>query len=173
MEFEIVGWPNESPTLDLDHNHFPYAGKFVMSNTGKAICTQNGSIIGAIAFNEDRTDPDVLWFRYITVHTEYQGKEIGPKLARYTAQHATNASYQAIKIAVNNPFAYHALYKAGFSFTGEQTGIAELILRYPSASDTYQSGLTIFEQRNGLTTEEKAFIQQKQGQESPQTVSVN
>ncbi|MFB6187330.1 MAG: GNAT family N-acetyltransferase [Halobacteriaceae archaeon] len=126
MKFEILGWPTESPTLDLDHRDFSYAGKFVMSNTGKAICTENESIIGAIAFNEDRTDTDVLWFRYITVHTEYQGKEIGPKLARYTAKRAINASYRAIKIAVNNPFAYQALYKAGFSFTGEQNSFCNI-----------------------------------------------
>jgi len=33
-----------------------------------------------------------------------------------------------VKIAVNNSFAYAALYKCGFAYTGENTGIAELVL---------------------------------------------
>ncbi|ERH03826.1 MAG: hypothetical protein J07HR59_00951, partial [Halorubrum sp. J07HR59] len=37
MEFTVLGWPPEAPTLRLDFRTFAYAGKFVMSTTGKAV----------------------------------------------------------------------------------------------------------------------------------------
>ena len=37
MEYVVLGWPSDGPTLRLDYRQFAYAGKFVMSNTGKAV----------------------------------------------------------------------------------------------------------------------------------------
>ena len=37
MEYVLLGWPPDGPTLRLDHRRFAYAGKFVMSTTGKAV----------------------------------------------------------------------------------------------------------------------------------------
>ena len=50
MRFELVGWPADGPKLALDYRAFSYAGKFVMSNTGKAVAlagANEGSPAGA------------------------------------------------------------------------------------------------------------------------------
>lgn len=151
VEFELLGWPADGPTLRLDYRRFSYAGKFVMSNTGKAVLKQMGSalpsstndstpvrelpyataVLAAVAFNEDRTDGSTLWLRYVTVDSEFRGQGLGPELILRVRDLALERGYDRLKIAVNNPFAYDALWKAGFAFTGETTGLAELILVHP------------------------------------------
>ena len=68
-------------------------------------------------------------------------------------------SYDRVKIAVNNPFAYEALYKAGFGFTGERTGIAELVLERPHDTDAtaYRAGLARYRERD-LSGAERSFL---------------
>ena len=142
MEFEILGWPADGPTLDLDHERFAYAGKFVMSSTGKAVARtgnsddggDSGDIVGAVAFNEDRTDEETCWLRYVTVHSDRRGEGIGSRLLAFTREALAERGYARVRIAVNNPFAFEACYRAGFRFTGEETGIAELVLEW-SADD--------------------------------------
>jgi GNAT superfamily N-acetyltransferase len=160
MEFTVLGWPEEGPTLQLDYQQFSYAGKFVMSSTGKAIVRDDDAILAAVAFNEDRTDPDTLWLRYITTRRDYRGEGIGTQLAAFITNRAHERSYDRITIAVNNLFAYHALHKAGFGFTGEQTGIAELVLEHPSDRTRYHAGLDVFRERD-LSDEEQAFLDAK------------
>ncbi|MBP1985681.1 GNAT family N-acetyltransferase [Halolamina salifodinae] len=189
MEFALLGWPDAGPTLRLDFREFSYAGKFVMSNTGKAVArdpdgpreappsvdadldrADPGSdedpferdVVAAAAFNADRTDPGVLWIRYITTRHDRRGEGIGARLAAFVAERAERQGFRRCRIAVNNPFAYHALYKAGFVFTGRETGLAELVLERPGQRDaaTYQCGLDTFrtdEERN-LSDEEDAFL---------------
>jgi len=71
-----------------------------------------------------------------------------------------------VKIAVNNPFAYEACYRAGFAFTGETTGIAELVLAWTPGSDadedsdSYGDGLDRFRERD-LSEEEVAFLAER------------
>ncbi len=60
MNHELLGWPPNGPTLRLEHQRFSYAGKFVMSNTGKAVARDNENIVTAVAFDEDRTDETTL-----------------------------------------------------------------------------------------------------------------
>jgi GNAT superfamily N-acetyltransferase len=160
MEFEVLGWPPDGPTLDLDHREFSYAGKFVMSNTGKAVVRDGDSVVAAAAFNEDRTDESTLWIRYITTRTDRRGDGIGPRLADFVASAAEDAGYDRIRIAVNNTFAYRALYKAGFGYTGETTGIAEVVLERPCDRDAerYRAGLDEFRDREGLTESERALL---------------
>lgn len=173
MEYVVLGWPPEEPTLRLDHRQFAYAGKFVMSNTGKAVVrdsdADDSDILGVVAFNEDRTDPDAVWLRYITTRTDRRGEGIGARLAAYITARAHDRGYERVVIAVNNPFAYHALSKAGFGFTGERTGIAELVLEHPSDQTRYREGLTVFRERD-LSEEEHAFIDAKE-QEGPPPVA--
>ncbi|WP_226481431.1 GNAT family N-acetyltransferase [Natrinema amylolyticum] len=177
MEYELLAWPPDGPKLRLDHERFSYAGKFVMTNTGKAVArAEDGQIVAAVAFNEDRTDEDTLWLRYVTVDRERRGEGIGPRLCGLVRDRAVDRGYDRLRIAVNNPFAYEALYRTGFAYTGETTGIAELILEYPTPtadSDTdwdererYQTGLDEFRDRE-LSEEEAAFLESRRDSEPP------
>lgn len=174
MEYAVLGWPPDGPTLRLDYRRFSYAGKFVMSNTGKAIARddsdKNKNILAAVAFNEDRTDPETLWLRYITTRRDRRGDGIGARLAAFITGRAHEQGYDRVTIAVNNPFAYHALFKAGFGFTGEETGIAELVLEHPSDSPRYQEGLAVFGERD-LSEDEHAFLDTKRKVGPPSVVS--
>ncbi len=160
MEYLVVGWPADGPTLRLDHTEFRYAGKFVMSSTGKAIAREE-DIVGAVAFDPDRSNEDRLRVRYITVRDDRRGEGIGPRLLRFTAERARSRDFRQVEIAVNNPFAYEAAYRAGFVFTGEETGIAELRCEYHPGADRstqrYQTGLDVYRRRD-LTAKEEAFL---------------
>jgi len=202
MEFALLGWPASDPTLRLDFREFSYAGKFVMSNTGKAVARDPGGpravppridadidrpdpgsaddpferdIVAAAAFNEDRTDPGVLWIRYITTRHDRRGEGIGARLAAFLAERAEQRGYRRCRIAVNNPFAYHALYKAGFVYTGRETGLAELVLERPGQRDaaTYQCGLDAFrtDGDRDLSEDERAFLDRQEGDDAPTLVS--
>lgn len=162
MEFVVVGWPEDGPRLDLDHRTFGYAGKFVMTNTGKAVVREDGEIIAAVAFNADRTDDSTAWLRYLTVRDDRQGEGIGAKLADFIADRLLSRQYDHIRIAVNNPFAYEALYKARFGFTGEETGLAELVLERPTegGQDRYRTGLSRFHDRD-LPEDMAAFLDER------------
>jgi GNAT superfamily N-acetyltransferase len=202
MEFALLGWPDAGPTLRLDFREFSYAGKFVMSNTGKAVALDPGGpraappridadldrpdpgsdddpferdVVAAAAFNADRTDPGVLWIRYITTRHDRRGEGIGARLAAFVAERAEQKGFRRCRIAVNNPFAYHALYKAGFVYTGRETGLAELVLERPGQRDaaTYQCGLDTFrtDEERDLSQEEGAFLNRLADAPAPDLVS--
>jgi GNAT superfamily N-acetyltransferase len=174
VEYDLLGWPPDGPKLRLDHERFSYAGKFVMTNTGKAVARDgDGEVVAAVAFNEDRTDPDALWLRYVTVARDRRGEGIGPELCRRVRDRAVERGYERLRIAVNNPFAYEALYRTGFAYTGETTGIAELILEYPPRDDAasderaqYRAGLEEYRDRD-LSAEEEAFLEARAGTDPP------
>ena len=52
MEVVVIGWPPNGPTLRLDYRRFSYAGKFVMSNTGKAVVREADEEIGRASCRE-------------------------------------------------------------------------------------------------------------------------
>ncbi|WP_440769607.1 GNAT family N-acetyltransferase [Natronorubrum sp. DTA28] len=191
MEYELLGWPPDGPKLRLDYERFSYAGKFVMTNTGKAVAWDpnaaldetataaeiDGSvvdtpIVAAVAFNEDRTDERTLWLRYVTVERNRRGEGIGPELLALVRDRALERGYERLRIAVNNPFAYEALYRTGFAYTGKTTGIAELVLEYPIPSDEsseferYQAGLEEFRNRD-LSDAEGQFLESRRDSEPP------
>ena len=193
MEFAVLGWPDDESTLRLDYRQFSYAGKFV---TGNGIAVIRGEapvdldsggvdespalpervdpsefangVLAAVAFNVDRTDAETLWLRYLTVRRDLRGsgRELGPRLAAFITNRAAEQGYKRARIAVNNAFSYHALYKTGFASTGRETGIAELILERPTAepatrrTSTYQAGLDTFGDRTELSDVENAFIKE-------------
>ncbi|QLD84933.1 GNAT family N-acetyltransferase [Natronomonas halophila] len=180
----LLGWPEDGPTLRLDYREFSYAGKFVMSNTGKAVIRRadardaatdgkwDEDILAAVAFNEDRTDSETLWLRYVTVREDCRGEGLGPRLCAFVAERAGPRGYERVRIAVNNPFAYEALYKAGFAFTGEETGVAELVLERPAReraeqpTEQYQAGFDVYRRRK-LSAAETDFLERKHGAEPP------
>ncbi|MDR9381632.1 MAG: GNAT family N-acetyltransferase, partial [Natronomonas sp.] len=111
MDPVLLGWPSDGPTLRLDYRRFSYAGKFVMSNTGKAIIrdpersgTANSEfdddVLAAVAFNADRTDSTTLWLRYVTVREDRRGEGLGPRLCRFAVDRADDRGYDRVRIAV-------------------------------------------------------------------------
>lgn len=159
MDLELLGWPPDGPTLRLDHEAFAYAGKFVMSDTGKAVGREDGDVVAAASFSPDRTDGDVLRIRYITVGADRRGEGLGPELAKFVVERASDRGFDITKIAVNNPYAYEAMYRAGFGYTGETTGLAELVLAHPVQTDGgYRDGLRRFAERD-LEDDERAFVE--------------
>lgn len=158
MEFELLGWADDGPTLRLDYERFSYAGKFVMSATGKAV-VRDEAIVAAAAFDPDRTDGSTLRVRYVTVRRDRQGNGIGSRLLRTVQERAADRGFDRVVIAVNNPFAYEAASKAGFGYTGEQTGLAERVMAWPAPnrSGRYREGIESFRDEE-LPPELSVFI---------------
>lgn len=171
MECRLVGWPADEPRLSLDHEQFAYAGKFVMTRTGKAVAEADGTCLGATAFSRDRTDESAWWIRIVTVRRDRRGEGIGPRLLAFTAEQLRRRA-ALVRIAVNNPFAFEAAYKAGFGFTGEETGLAELVLEFPHDREPegYRAGLERFRGRDGLSGDERAFLDDRDGTVPPLVV---
>ncbi len=178
MEFRLLGWKDVA--FRLDHREFTYAGKFVVPG-GAAAAVEAGhrlpdpreapaeGVLAAVAFSEDRTDDSMLWLRYVTVRRDRRGEGIGARLAAFTADAARERGYDRVRIGVNNPYAYDALSKAGFGFTGEETGLAELVLEFPGDRSGYREGLARFAARD-LTGEEWAFVKQRRERGPPPIV---
>jgi len=206
MEYTLLGWPPDDPTLRLDHRQFAYAGKFVMSNTGKAVVRSTGEdagrvgdetsggqtaarddveydtdVMAAVAFNADRNDERMLRLRYITVRSDLKGQGFGPRLAAFVASAADRRGYDRVAIAVNNPFAYEAMYKAGFEWTGHESGLAELVLERPAGArgdagvrpdpETYRAGFERYRNRD-LGDPEASFLADRVGADPPASVDV-
>jgi GNAT superfamily N-acetyltransferase len=206
MEYALLGWPPDGPTLRLDHRRFAYAGKFVMSTTGKAVVRRaedegegnaggtadapptapdgvayDTDVVAAVAFDPDRTDGRLLRFRYITVRSDLKGEGVGPRLAAFVASRAGRRGYDRVAIAVNNPFAYEAMYKAGFAWTGRESGLAELVLARPAGPlgdggadpdpDRYRAGLDRYRERD-LGDPEASFLADRVDADPPAPVEV-
>lgn len=171
MEFEVLGDAAAGPTLSLDHRRFAYAGKFVMSSTGKLVAREE-DIVAAVSFSPDRTDEDRAWLRYLTVARDRRGEGIGPRVAAAATAHLHDRGFEEVRIGVNNPFAYQALYRAGFGWTGAETGVAELVLAHPHgrSASRYRDGLARFADRDDLSDAELSFIDAHRRADPPPVV---
>jgi len=171
MEFVVLGGPEEGPTLRLPYERFAYAGKFVTTSTGKAVAREEGAVVGAASFDRDRTDASVARVRYVTVRNDRRGEGVGATLLSFLAEHLLSDARE-VRIAVNNAFAYEAAYKAGFAYSGEQTGLAELVLRRPGdrSAEAYREGIATLRRREDLGTSERAFLARRVGDRPPATV---
>jgi len=180
VEFELLGFRDAGPTLVLDHERFAYAGNFRRSATGKAVARDQeatagsdehgsgGGVVGATAFDADRAHPDRAKIRYVTVRSDRQGERIGPRLLRFTAEQLCER-FGAVAIAVNNPAAYLACYRAGFVSTGRETGIAELRMRYAPGEASvaaYREGWSVFEEQN-LPDRQRSVLERHADGEPP------
>lgn len=172
MEYVLLGWAPDGPRLRLDHRQFAYAGKFARPDTGTAVVREDPaptggagppdpgepsanqvdpeSVLGALSFSPSREDASLLWFRYLDVRADRRGEQLGPRLCRFVLERAYDRGIDEARIAVNNPFAYHALHRAGFGWTGETAGMAELVLSTGASRDRerYQAGLDEFRERD-------------------------
>lgn len=168
MEFTVLGDPDGGPPLDLDHERFAYAGKFVMGDTGKAVVRTDGAVVAAAAFNRDRTDSSVVRIRYVTVRADHRGEGIGARLLGSLAEGLLREAAE-VRIAVNNAFAYQAAYKAGFAYTGDRTGLAELLLTRPAdrSGADYRRGIAALGERDHLTDAERTYLESLDGEPPP------
>jgi GNAT superfamily N-acetyltransferase len=202
----LLGWP-PGPRLRLDYRRFAYAGKFVMSATGKAVLLEpdpsgdgtdtlgdalldeadreglaraaetagwslDAAVLAAVAFGADRTDPDTLWIRYVTVRDDRQGGGLGPRLLAFVRDRADERGYDRVRIGVNNAFSYEAAYRAGFGWTGEETGLAELVCEWPApggrSGERYRTGLDRFRDPDREPSEaERSFLETRVGADPP------
>lgn len=190
MEFRLLGWPEDDVVVRLDHREYAYAGKFAMSSTGKAVALdpdQSFAIptnpkreyvapVGVVAFSPDRTDSDTLWLRYVTVRRDRRGDGVGTDLCAFAVARAADRGYGRARIAVNNAYSYEALHKAGFAWTGRETGIAELVLERPTTrpatvdADRYGEGLATIADRDDVGPDERAFTRRKRERGPPPVV---
>jgi len=185
MDFALLGWPPDGPTLRLDYRRFAYAGKFVRGSTGKAVIREgergeneyDDHLLAAASFDPDRTDPDRLVVRYVTVRDDRRGEGLGARLLAFVAAHAADRGYDRVRIAVNNPAAYVAAHRAGFAFTGAETGLAELVCERSSVrpaavdADAYRTGLDRYRDRD-LDAEALAHLDEKAATGPPSVVEV-
>jgi GNAT superfamily N-acetyltransferase len=170
----VLGWPADSPRLDLDHERFAYAGKFVTGRTGVAVARgDGGDVLAAVSFDPDRTDETTLRLRYVTVRADRRGERLGPRLCAFVARRARERGYDRVAIAVNSPFAFVALYRAGFGATGERTGVAEHVLVRPDPTgrdpETYRAGLAAFAERD-LPDGARRFVEARRDGDPPTVV---
>jgi GNAT superfamily N-acetyltransferase len=183
MEFALLGWPPDAPTLRLDYRRFAYAGKFVLGSTGTAVVRDGAAdpaseyddhLLAAASFSADRTDDDYLVVRYVTVRDDRQGEGLGARLLAFVAARAADR-YDRVRIAVNNPAAYVAAYRAGFGFTGRETGLAELVCERPADrpaprdADAYRAGFDRYRERD-LATDDVARLDEKAAAGPPAVV---
>lgn len=160
MELAVRNWPPDGEAMALDHEQFIYGGKFNTGRTAKAVARDDEEVVAAVAFNEDRTDADTLRFRYVSVRVDRRAEGVGPRLLAFAAERAREHGYERVQIAVNNPYAYKACYRAGFAFTGEETGMAELLMTCPPADRSptrYRAGLDILGERD-LPADQADFV---------------
>lgn len=191
VEYEVLGGPGDDggggPRLRLDHERFAYAGKFVTGRTGKAVAREDGVVLAAAAFDRDRTDPSVARIRYVTVRDDRRGEGVGPKLLAFLAGRLVEdggrgppgeagvgilGGTRRVLIAVNNAFAFEAAYKAGFCYTGERTGLEELVLSFPcdERDRSYRLGISVLGQRDRVTEAERVFLDDRRSADPPRTI---
>jgi hypothetical protein len=114
----------------------------------------------------------VLRLRYVPGRRDRQGEGVGPRLCRLVADRATERGHATVLIAVNNPFAYVAAYRAGFAYTDETTGMAELVLEDGAdrGRDRYVAGLDRFADRD-LPVAAREFVEEKREAPVPEPVA--
>ncbi|GGM73646.1 ribosomal protein S18 acetylase RimI-like enzyme [Halarchaeum rubridurum] len=180
MEYALLGSPPDAPRLRLDWRRFAYAGKFVTGDAGKAVAVADGvrngkewppdardaeaeGVLGAVSFSPHHADDDAVVLRYVTVRDDRRGEGIGARLCAFAAERLLDA-YARVRIDVNNPYAYEALHKAGFGYTGERAGLAELVLERPAGAraENYADGLAAYRERD-LDDAERAFLDARDG----------
>jgi len=155
----VVGWSDE--TLELDES-FAYAGKFRVPS-GKAVTrhAETDETLAVLSFSPDYADEDGVRVRYFAVRQDRQGEGIGSLLLEYVADRLLDR-YDRVRVSVNNPYSYEAASKAGFGWTGDTAGLAELVMKRPTEETLYEEGLRRLAERD-LSEGEHDFVRRKLG----------
>ena len=106
----------------------------------------------------------------------YRSHSVDSSVRSSLNEAARDRGYENLRIAVNNPFAYEALYKAGFGYTGERTGLAELVLSVdgPRDRERYQDGLDLYRERDLEPNEGVvAFLESRRDTDPPAVVDLD
>ena len=164
-EHEFVGW--SEATLELDEGVFAYAGKFRVPS-GKAVTRREDEdgIVAALSFSRDRADDSAVRVRYFTVRDDLRGEGVGSELLEFAARRLLEEEYDRVRVSVNNPYSYAAARKAGFGWTGDETGLAELVMGKPRPLDgdeddaRHGKALRLLAERD-LSDDEQEFVRQK------------
>jgi len=186
VQFRLLGWPEDSPRLDLDHERFAYAGNYRTGRTGLGAALSEDAdvhddgewaasadaVVAVASFDEDRAADGAVRVRYVSVRSDRRGEGIGSNLLAFVVDRALDRGYERVRIGVNNPIAYQASYRAGFAFTGEESGMGELVLEAPAADRSitrYRDGLDRFTERE-LPAEQRSVLERhRDGQPPPVT----
>ncbi|AGM99998.1 GCN5-like N-acetyltransferase [Salinarchaeum sp. Harcht-Bsk1] len=194
MQFRLLGWPEDSPRLDLDHERFAYAGNYVTGRTGIAAALaadadptaapiesqrddepwspSEDAVLAVASFDEDRAADGALRIRYVSVRTDHRDGGIGPRLLAFVVDRALERGYDRVRIGVNNPIAYQAGYRAGFAFTGEESGMGELVLEAPApdpSTEQYRDGFDRFADRD-LPVEQQSVVERHRDGQPPDVI---
>jgi GNAT superfamily N-acetyltransferase len=177
VEYALLAGPTGDATLDLDHREVPLAGDFVQPR-GVAVARapergDSDGIVAAAGFDPDRTTPDVVRIRAITVRADRQGEGIGSRLAAFTRAALHAEGWGRVLIGVATPVAYHALHKAGFADPGTTTGLRERVLVHPAPDDPvpYATGLRWYLDHDPSPAE-RSFIAERADAGPPDPVPV-
>lgn len=156
--FSISSLSGESDDLELPHQQFPFAGKFGRRQTGTAILSEEGELVGAIAFSPDRTDETTCRIRYLAVRRDRQQEGIATDLVATFTDWAVDGEFERVCIAADTPYAAVAVARAGFAYTGEVAPRGEVVFCYPGDGDTHlESALSRLLERS-LPTAQERFI---------------
>ncbi len=134
-EFEFLG----GRRLLLSHEDFSYAGKFRLPTKKAVARAPEGDVVAALSYDEDRCR-DAARIRYLTVHRDHQRNGIARDLVEFTSEGLLE-SYPAVRISVNNPYAYESVRRAGFGYTGESGPQDEVVMERPATGASYEEGL--------------------------------
>lgn len=174
LTYSLLGLPSEEPTLEVSHEEFAYAGNFRLPDTGKTVVNTDDRLLGIAAFNDERTAGNRGRIRYVSIRRNARGEGLGPRLLRFTGERLAD-HYASLAMAVNNPIAYEAAYRAGFISTGRETGVSEIVLTYrpdrdPSIED-YRAGFERFAAED-LPDEQRAILDRYATESPPSVVEV-
>ncbi len=135
--FAVTSHPGEPDDLDLDHETFPFAGRFGRTRTGTAVVSVGDEVVAAIAFSPDRRDDTRCRVRHWAVRRDRQGVGHGPSIADRFADWALTTGYRSVAVGAETPYAAVALDRAGYAYAGERGPQGEVVFVRPASAPSH------------------------------------